>query len=92
MIQTYEKMGENWYMYLTDCLFVDIEKTDDAQKLISSLGYKTKTHLIEFLDFDGSRLTWFDFKESRAKGIYASNRDIQSTYDLVKIQRSYPPR
>lgn len=91
IIQTYEQMGENWYMYLTDCLFVDIEKTEDAQKLISNLGYKTKTHLIEFLNFDGSRLTWFDFKDNREKGIYASSRDIQSTYDLVKIQRSYPP-
>jgi len=91
MIKTYEVLGKNWYMYLTDCLFVDIEKTEDAQKLISDMGYKTKTHLIEYIDFDGSRLTWFDFKDNRKKGIYAVSRDIQSTYDLVQIQRSYPP-
>jgi hypothetical protein len=85
MIESYERFKDNWYMYLTDCLFVDLEVAKDAHKFIIDKGYKCKSHQIEFINFDGKRLRWFDFKDNREKEIHAQGRDIDMTYSLTKI-------
>jgi DNA-dependent RNA polymerase auxiliary subunit epsilon len=85
MMESYERFKDNWYMYLTDCLFVDLDVAKDAHKFISDKGYKCKSHQIEFINFDGKRLRWFDFKENRDKEIHAQGRDIYLTYTLSKI-------
>jgi len=85
MMESYERFKEHWYMYLTDCLFVDSIAAKDAQKFISDKGYKCKSHAIEFMNFDGKRLRWFDFKDNREKEIHAQGRDIDLTYTLTRI-------
>lgn len=85
MMESYERFKDSWYMYLTDCLFVDASVAKDAKKFISDLGYKCKSHQIEFLNYDGKRLRWFDFKDNREKEIHALGRDIDLTYTLTAI-------
>jgi len=85
MMESYEQFKDNWYMYLTDCLFVDNSVVKDAKKFISDKGFKSKSHQIEFLKFDGRRLSWFDFKDNREKEIHAGGRDIDLVYSLTAI-------
>lgn len=92
MMNTFNSFKDNWYMFLTDCVFVDESKVLDAQKLLKDLGYDSKTHNIEFKEFQNGRLVWYDFKDERLKGIYAMRRDVQAQNDLINIAKGLPPR
>lgn len=86
MIESYKALGNDaWYMFLTDCVFVDLEKMKVAQKFLSDYGLKYKNHLIEFTAFDGYRLDWHDFKHNEKKQMYVFGRDIHDTMALENI-------
>jgi hypothetical protein len=85
MVESYKLFKDNWYMFLTDCLFVDFSIARDAKKFINSYNYEVKMHQIVFEKFDGRRLTWFDFKDHKEKQIHALGRDIELVSNLDKI-------
>ena len=86
MIESFKVIGnDSWYMFLTDCIFVDLEKMKVAQKFLSDLGFKYKNHLIEFNSFDGFRLGWHDYKKNEQKQMYVFGRDIHDTLTMEKI-------
>ena len=86
MIDSFHLIGnDSWYMFLTDCIFVDLEKMKVAQKFLSDAGFKYKNHLIEYNSYDGFRLGWFDFKRCEQKEMYIYGRDILNTITLEKI-------
>jgi hypothetical protein len=87
MIDAYEEFGDDFLMYLTDCLFVKPHKVKDAQKFFLNRGYQTKKHIVDFISYDGMRLTWFDTKENKKKQMYAMNRDISLEYSSYKISK-----
>ena len=76
MIESYHIFGDDWYMYLTDCLFVSIDRIKDAQEFLKSKGFFHKNHSIEFKSFDSKNVTWFDFKDQKIKTMYGGSRDI----------------
>jgi hypothetical protein len=76
MIESFKLFGDDWYMFLTDCLFVSIDKIKDAQEFLKAKGFYYKSHPIEFKSFDSRHITWFDFKDGKLKTMYAGNRDI----------------
>ena len=86
MMESYKALGDDsWYMFLTDCIFVDLEKMKVAQKFLSDYGFKYKNHLIEYTAFDGFRLDWYDFKHNEKKQMYVYGRDIHDTMALENI-------
>jgi hypothetical protein len=86
MIESWKLLNsDGWYMFLTDCIFVDIDKMKVAQKFLSDCGFKYKNHIIEFTSYDGYRLEWHDFKDDKKKHIYVFGRDINDTFTLEKI-------
>jgi hypothetical protein len=87
MMRSYELFGDKFYMWLTDCVFVDTECLTEAEKFFEEAGYKTKTNTIDFQRYEGRRLIWYDFKAGREKGIYSSSRDIKTNYELYKISK-----
>jgi hypothetical protein len=87
MMECYDLMKENFYMFLTDCVFVDMKAMNVAQKFFIDRGYNIKHHVINFEKYDGKRLIWWDNKDQRLKGIYASSRDINNGYDAWKISK-----
>ena len=91
MLKSFVRFHSNWYMYLTDCLFVDIPFAKDAQKFFRENDYATKIHQVEFLNFDGKRLKWYDFKEHREKEIHAQGRDIHLALALSNIEKGMHP-
>lgn len=87
MVKSYSLFKDNWYMFLTDCLFVDFHVANDAKKFINSYNYQVKSHQIVFEKFDGRRITWFDFKDHKEKQIHALGRDIELITSLDKISK-----
>lgn len=88
LMRSFAQFGDNWYMYLTDCLFVDLSQMNKAQKFFSELGYSTKIHYIHFEKFDGRKITWFDHKEDKNKSIYAGMRDVTAHYPKWQAKQS----
>ena len=84
MIDSFKVFGDDWYMFLTDCLFVSIDRMKDAQEFLKEKGFFYKNHTIEFKTFDAKNITWFDYKDMKIKTMYAGSRDIyffQKVYD-----------
>lgn len=76
MIDSFKQFGDDWYMFLTDCLFVSIDRMKDAQMFLTERGFLYKNHTIEFKTYDSKNLTWWDFKDMKMKTMYAGVRDI----------------
>ena len=76
MIDSFKVFGDDWYMFLTDCLFVSIDRMKDAQEFLTEKGFFYKNHTIEFKTFDAKNITWFDYKDMKMKTMYAGTRDI----------------
>jgi hypothetical protein len=76
MIESFKVFGDDWYMFLTDCLFVSIDRMKDAQEFLKERGFHYKNHTIEFKTFDSRNITWFDYKDMKIKTMYAGTRDI----------------
>ena len=84
MIDSFKVFGDDWYMFLTDCLFVSIDRMKDAQEFLKEKGFFYKNHTIEFKTFDAKNITWFDYKDMKIKTMYAGSRDIyffEKVYD-----------
>jgi hypothetical protein len=76
MIESFQLFGDDWYMFLTDCLFVSVDKIKDAQEFLKSKGFAFKNHSIEFKTHDERNITWYDYKDQKIKTMYAGTRDI----------------
>ena len=76
MIDSFKVFRDDWYMFLTDCLFVSIDRMKDAQEFLKEKGFFYKNHTIEFKTFDAKNITWFDYKDMKIKTMYAGSRDI----------------
>jgi len=76
MIESFQLFGDDWYMFLTDCLFVSVDKIKDAQEFLKSKGFAFKNHSIEFKTHDARNITWYDYKDQKIKTMYAGTRDI----------------
>ena len=46
MIDSFKVFGDDWYMFLTDCLFVSIDRMKDAQEFLTEKGFFYKNHTI----------------------------------------------
>lgn len=94
MMETYGLYQENWYMFLTDCIFVDAKRRKDIQQYLQRKNLTYKTHQIKFRSYEAGKLDWFDFKGQEEKSMFAMNRDIALTYPIWKISKgivSHPP-
>ena len=87
MMRSFELFENHWYMFLTDCLFVDPVVMKDAQKFLTEMGYGSKIHQIQFKNYDGFKLHWHDFKEDRGKVMYVGNRDMKMIYNDWKEKK-----
>lgn len=87
MMDSFEQFNESWYMFLTDCIFVDYKKRNEVQDYLLSKGFTFKTHQIQFKSFEKGKLEWFDFKDQTEKSMFAMNRDVKITHPIWKISK-----
>jgi len=77
MMEIAHALGENFYMWLTDCVYVDRDKKKIATDILDKYGYDYKSFYIEFTDLRGRQLNWYDFKANEEKYI---NHNILLNY------------
>lgn len=66
-------LGNDFFMFLTDCVVTTIHKRELVEKFLAGRGYQSKYKTIEFtpLDSVNKRVNWFDYSSVR--------RDINGT-------------
>lgn len=55
-------LGEDFLMFLTDCIFIDQNKKDIAIEIMNKHGYSTKDYLAVFTNTDNNTLNWITEK------------------------------
>ena len=93
MMEIYEKVGDkHFYMWLTDCAFVDSSKVDDVLEIFEKWGYSGTHNLIEFVGISEEYVHWFDNSKVKDKVIGIGKRNIQEEYkkwkDEIEFQKA----
>ena len=59
------QLGEDFFMFLTDCVFTTIEKKTFVEDFFNQYGYKCKYKTFEFVNIDRNEKTvsWIELKE-----------------------------
>jgi hypothetical protein len=85
LMESYQLFKKDWYMFLTDCVFVNPAKAKEVKEFFESWGYNVKNHTIDFTAYDGQNLTWYDTKAQNHKSVFAQGRDVEINYKIWKI-------
>ena len=89
MMTVYEQLGDDFYMWLTDCAFIKPDSYDKVEKIFNDAGYPFKIYKARFTLFDGINVFWYDYKAEQSKTMPLSNRDIKDSYLTWKTIRDY---
>lgn len=82
MMETYMKHEESFYMWLTDCAFVEPFAANELMRDFERLGYRGKKYEIDFTEVSSNKVYWYEPKSNTTKAIAYLNRDIQVSYPL----------
>ena len=93
MMRLYEEFRDDFYMWLTDCAFVNPKRRDDVREFLAKEGFKTKHYDIDFKAVTNTKVIWFDPKTPHDKFVGYHGRDIESAYILWKqMEQSAPDK
>ena len=82
MMDVFATHEEAFYMWLTDCAFVDPLASSHLQEHFRSLGYESKRYDVDFTKVTHNKVCWYDTKYDKHKQIAYVNRDIETSYAL----------
>lgn len=85
----YEELGDDMYMWITDCVFFDVKHKKKVKDILTEFGYKSKFYVSDFTYCDGHIVKWFDCKEGNEKKMSAYGREIENEYQMYKLFHSY---
>ena len=89
MMQVYDVLGDEFYMWLTDCAFINPDCYDKVKEVFDSNGYPFKEYKARFTKFDGITVYWDDYKAEQNKQMPISNREIQNDYLTWKTLNNF---
>ena len=69
MMEIAHSLGDKFYMWLTDCVYVDREHKKIVTDILDKHEYDYKSFYIEYTDLQAKQLFWFDFKANEEKYI-----------------------
>lgn len=80
------KLGNSFYMWLTDCVYLELEKADEAIEIIASWGYEVKYLDATLLDVTQNAIHFKNEKKSLPTYVnYNKSQDIGSpSYNSFK--------
>lgn len=89
-------LGDEFYMFLTDCVFTDTKNIGRVKKFFKSHGYTVKTKPVEFtsIDIKNKAVHWLEFPEfkNELKADFSNHEQIKrkyyqyATHQLVRTQ------
>lgn len=65
--ELFQQIGDNFYMFLTDCLVTSYDKQKQVESFLNGMGYKVKQKPVEFTGVDRKekKVSWFDFEAKK---------------------------
>ena len=89
MMEVYEALEDDMYMWLTDCAFVNANKKDAVISIFEKHKYQSKSYKSKFIEVDKYKAKWIDLSKDVNKDISIANRHIENDYKLWKIVNQY---
>lgn len=69
MMEIAHALGDNFYMWLTDCVYVDRKYKKVVTDILDKYNYDYKGFYIEFTNLKAKSLGWYDYKANENKYI-----------------------
>ena len=89
MMEVYKEIGDDLYMWLTDCAFIHPDKEKQVTELFSKYGFPYKKYVSDFMDCTNYDVIWFDCKANKVKSMSISNRLLKKQYNRWKYTKSF---
>ena len=89
MMEVYEALKDDMYMWLTDCAFVNSNKKDLVISIFEKHKYQSKSYKSKFISIDKYKTEWIDLSKDVKKDISIANRHIENDYKLWKIVQEF---
>jgi hypothetical protein len=70
MMEIAHALGDDFYMWLTDCVYLEKGKQHVIEEILNKHGYAYKSFVIEFEAMTERKITWYDFKSREQKIIH----------------------
>lgn len=88
-----KRLGDDWLMYFTDCVYVPYEQIAGVRAYFTGLGYQTKvsTYQLDEVNVKTAKVLWHDYSKNRAKDFTFCGRQLSLEripsfeQDLVKV-------
>ena len=69
MMEIANALNEDFYMWLTDCVYLNEDRKEIIEKILDKHNYEYKDFYIQFKDLDERVVRWYDFKAKDDKFI-----------------------
>ena len=90
MMEVYKVLGDDLYMWLTDCAFVKPSKQQKVITIFEKYGFPYKVYTSNFVESTENGVIWFDCKSNKLKNMYYADRLINENYNKWKfLKKSY---
>ena len=77
MMEIADTLNDDFYMWLTDCVYIDKKHKHIVEKILDKHGYDYKNFFIEFSGLDAKKVYWYDYKAQEDKYI---NHNLHLNY------------
>lgn len=77
MMEIATTLQDDFYMWLTDCVYLNESRKKDVEKILNKHNYEHKDFFIQFTGLDERMVRWYDFKADEDKFI---NHNIYLNY------------
>lgn len=85
MMDVYLELGDDLYMWLTDCAFVKSDKKEVVEAIFQKHSYESKSYQSKLSKIADDKVLWMDLSKDKIKSISISKRLIQEEYKRWKI-------
>jgi len=81
----YNAIGDDMYMWITDCVFFKLEHRPLVEQILTEWGYNHKFYTSDFTYCNDYMVKWFDAKEGVEKTMSTYGRDIIREVETAKL-------
>lgn len=70
-------LGDDLYMWLTDCCYINPDREEEVKKFLEAKGYNHKRFMANFesIDFNKNEVVWYDAKANKVKTMSFYGKD-----------------
>lgn len=80
MMEVFKELGDDFYMWLTDCAFIAPERQGEVMGIFEKYGFPYKSYTSDFTYCDDNTVEWYDCKDGRLKTISVGGRHIKPLF------------